>query len=65
MLLLDDLTMPRSVQDILDHADELAHRFAHLGPNEASEIPVEGVYRTLRNPYMLRFRVGCRDHIRR
>jgi FAD/FMN-containing dehydrogenase len=33
--------MPRSIQDILDHADELAHRFEHLDPNEAVEIPVE------------------------
>ena len=33
--------MPRSIQDILDHADELAHRFEHLDPNEATEIPVE------------------------
>jgi len=33
--------MPRSIQDILDHADELAHRFEHLTPDEATEIPVE------------------------
>ncbi len=33
--------MPRSIQDILDHAGELAHRFEHLDPSEATEIPVE------------------------
>lgn len=33
--------MPRSIQDILDHADELAHRFEHLDPDEATETPVE------------------------
>jgi hypothetical protein len=33
--------MPRSIQEILDHADELAHRFEDLDPEEAMEIPVE------------------------
>ncbi len=33
--------MPRSIQDILDHADELAHRFENLDPAEATEITVE------------------------
>ena len=33
--------MPRSIQEILDHADELAHRFESLDPDEAQEIPVE------------------------
>jgi hypothetical protein len=34
-------TMPRSIQDILDHADELAKRFEDFDPDEADEIPVE------------------------
>jgi hypothetical protein len=33
--------MPRSIQDILDHADELASRFENLDPEKAVEIPVE------------------------
>jgi hypothetical protein len=33
--------MPRSLQDILDHADELAKRFEGFDPDQASEIPVE------------------------
>lgn len=33
--------MPRSIQDILDHADELAQRFESLEPDQAVEIPVE------------------------
>lgn len=33
--------MPRSIQDILDHADELARRFEEYEPDEAHEIPVE------------------------
>ena len=33
--------MPRSIQEILDHADELAHRFESLDPDEAQEISVE------------------------
>lgn len=33
--------MPRSIQDILDHADELAERFENHDPNNAQERPVE------------------------
>lgn len=33
--------MPRSIQDILDHADELAQRFENLDPEQAVEVPVE------------------------
>lgn len=33
--------MPRSIQEILDHAGELAERFENLSPDEADEIPVE------------------------
>ncbi len=33
--------MPRSIQDILDHADELAKRFEDFDPDQAQEIPVE------------------------
>ncbi len=33
--------MPRSIQDILDHADELAKRFDDFDPDQAKEIPVE------------------------
>ncbi|MEO6123244.1 MAG: hypothetical protein ABIR32_06005, partial [Ilumatobacteraceae bacterium] len=33
--------MPRSIQDILDHAHELAQRFENLDPEQAVEIPVE------------------------
>lgn len=33
--------MPRSIQDILEHADELARRFEEYEPDEAHEIPVE------------------------
>ena len=33
--------MPRSIQEILDHADELARRFESLDPGEAQEVPVE------------------------
>ena len=31
--------MPRSIQDILDHADELAKRFEDFDPEHAKEIP--------------------------
>ena len=34
-------TMPRSIQDILDHADELAKRYEDFDPDHAKEIPVE------------------------
>ena len=33
--------MPRSIQDILDHADELAKRYEDFNPDHAKEIPVE------------------------
>ena len=33
--------MPRSIQDILDHADELAKRFEDLDADQTEEIPVE------------------------
>ncbi|MDH3193869.1 MAG: hypothetical protein OEM40_06065 [Acidimicrobiia bacterium] len=33
--------MPRSIQEILDHADELAQRFEDYEPTEGDERPVE------------------------
>lgn len=33
--------MPRSIQEILDHAEELAQRFEDLDPDEVREIPLE------------------------
>ncbi|GMQ85065.1 MAG: hypothetical protein BMS9Abin07_0630 [Acidimicrobiia bacterium] len=33
--------MPRSIQEILDHADELADRFEDYEPAEGDERPVE------------------------
>ena len=33
--------MPRSIQEILDHADEFAQRFEDFDPEMANEIPVE------------------------
>jgi hypothetical protein len=33
--------MPRSIQEILDHADELARRFEDYEPHEGDERPVE------------------------
>jgi len=33
--------MPRSIQEILDHADELAKRFENYGPADGDERPVE------------------------
>lgn len=33
--------MPRSIQDILDHADELAKRFEDFDPDQAVDVPVE------------------------
>jgi hypothetical protein len=33
--------MPRSIQDILDHADELAARFENYEPDPDDERPVE------------------------
>ena len=33
--------MPRSIQEILDHADELARRFEGVEPTDGDERPVE------------------------
>lgn len=33
--------MPRSIQEILDHAEELAQRFENFDPDVATEVPVE------------------------
>lgn len=33
--------MPRSIQEILDHADELAKRFEDYDPAEGDKVPVE------------------------
>jgi FAD/FMN-containing dehydrogenase len=33
--------MPRSIHDIVDHADQLAERFEQLEPDQLAEIPVE------------------------
>lgn len=33
--------MPRSIQDIIDHADQLAERFENFDPDDAVEVPVE------------------------
>lgn len=33
--------VPRSIQDILDHADQLAERFENFDPDEAAEVAVE------------------------
>lgn len=33
--------MPRSIQEILDHADELAERFENYEPADGDERPVE------------------------
>jgi len=33
--------MPRSIHDIIEHADELARRFEDVDPEEMSEMPVE------------------------
>ena len=33
--------MPRSIQEILDHADELARRFEEYEPSEGDERPAE------------------------
>lgn len=34
-------TVPRSIQDLLDHADELAKRFEDYEPGEGDLVPVE------------------------
>lgn len=49
--------MPRSIQDILDHADELARRFEEHEPDVANEVPVE--------EYLLRRAVLNRAHSER
>ncbi len=41
--------MPRSIQDILDHADELAKRYEDFDPDHAKEIPVEEYLNTARS----------------
>ena len=46
--------MPRSIQDILDHADELAQRFEDYVPSEGDEVPVEEY--TLRRAALARAR---------
>ena len=33
--------MPQSIQDILDHADELAERFENFDPDQAVDVPAE------------------------
>lgn len=33
--------MPRSIQDILDHADELQRNFQSFAPSEGDEVPLE------------------------
>ena len=45
--------MPRTVQDILDHADELAKRFAQYEPNADDERDPE-VFAALRRSVMAR-----------
>ena len=32
--------MPRSIQDLLDHADEIASQFENLEPTDATEVSV-------------------------
>jgi hypothetical protein len=34
------MLMPRTIQEILDHADELAKRFESLEPDDSKETPV-------------------------
>ncbi len=33
--------MPRSIQDIIEHADQLAQRFEDYEPSEGDEVPLE------------------------
>ena len=33
--------MPRSIQDILDHAEDLSQRFENFDPEQAVDVPVE------------------------
>ncbi|MGH8947144.1 MAG: hypothetical protein ACRDVL_13480 [Acidimicrobiia bacterium] len=49
--------MPRSIQEILDHADELAKRFEDYEPGEGDEVPVEA--------YLLRRAALARAHSER
>jgi hypothetical protein len=48
------ITMPRSIQDILDHADVIAQRYVAFEPGGAEEIPVE--------EYLLQRAVVARAH---
>ena len=50
-------TMPRSIQEILDHADELAQRFEDYEPGEGDDVPVE--------EYLLRRAALARAHSER
>jgi hypothetical protein len=45
--------MPRTVQDILDHADELANRFEDYNPNEQDERDPEA-FKALRDAVLSR-----------
>ena len=45
--------MPRTVQDILDHADELASRFENYDPNEHDERDPE-TFKALRDAVLSR-----------
>ena len=47
------VTMPRTVQDILDHADELAKRFENYEPAAGDERDPK-VFETLRNAVLSR-----------
>jgi hypothetical protein len=45
--------MPRTIQDILDHADELANRFEDYNPNEQDERDPEA-FKALRDAVLSR-----------
>jgi hypothetical protein len=47
------IDMPRTVQDILDHADELANRFEDYTPNERDERDPES-FKALRDAVLSR-----------
>jgi hypothetical protein len=47
------MNMPRTVQDILDHADELANRFEDYTPNEHDERDPEA-FKALRDAVLSR-----------
>jgi hypothetical protein len=51
------MLMPRSIQEILDHADELAKRFEDYEPADGDELPVEAVL--LRRAVLARARSEC------